>query len=74
MFKSLFRSESLNDFDKELLSSNLLGAKSLNELHELETNITADKILQLKLTPISGDFDYAHFKLLHKELFKDIYV
>lgn len=74
MFKSLFESESLNDFDKELLSSNLLGAKSLDELHELETNITADKILQLKLTPISGYFDYAHFKLLHKELFKDIYV
>jgi len=74
MFKSLFRSESLNDFDKELLSSNLLGAQSLDELYELETNITADKILQLKLTPISGDFDYTHFKLLHKELFKDIYV
>jgi len=36
MFKSLFKSESLNDFDKELLSSNLLGAKNLDELHELE--------------------------------------
>ena len=74
MFKSLFNVESLNDFDKELLSSNLLGAKSLDELHELEKDITADKILQLKLTPSIGNFDYAHFKTLHKELFKDIYV
>jgi len=74
MFKSLFKSESLNDFDKELLSSNLLGAKNLDELHELEKNITADKILQLKLAPITGDFGYTHFKTLHKELFKDIYV
>lgn len=74
MFKSLFKAESLNDFDKELLSSNLLGAINLDELHELEKNITADKILQLKLAPITGDFDYTYFKLLHKEIFKDIYV
>ncbi len=74
MFKSLFETDSLNDFDKELLSSHLLGAKNLDELHELEKNITADKILQLKLTPITGDFDYAYFKTLHKELFQDIYV
>ncbi len=74
MFKAFFKTESLNNFDKELLSSNLVGAKTLDKLHELETNITADKILQLKLTPIIGEFNYPHFKALHKELFKDIYV
>lgn len=73
MFKSLSSKESLNDFDKELLSSNLVGAKNLDELFELEQNITADRILQIKLSPLPGSFDYHHLKMLHRELFKDIY-
>ena len=68
-----FSKELLSDFDKELLSSNLVGAKTLDELFELEQNITADRILEIKLSPIAGSFDYIHFKSLHKELFQDIY-
>ena len=73
MFKSWLKSDSLNDFDKELLSSNLVGAKTLDELFAYERDITADRILQITLSPIFGSYDYAHYKRLHKELFKDIY-
>ena len=73
MFKTPLQNESLNDFDKELLSSNLLGAKTVDKLFELEKDITADKILQIKLSPPTGSFDYQHFKMLHKEIFGEIY-
>ena len=35
-----FSKELLSDFDKELLSSNLVGAKTLDELFELEQNMS----------------------------------
>lgn len=73
MFKSRLRSDPLNDFDKELLSSNLVGAKTLDELFAYERDITADRILQVRLSPLPGSYDYTHYKALHKALFKDIY-
>jgi len=38
-----------------------------------ERDITADRILQVRLSPLPGTYDYAHYKAVHKELFKDIY-
>lgn len=77
MFKSFFDSmqnDDLNDFDKELLSSNLVGAKNTDDLFNIERDITEMKHQLLRKTPIKGNFDYKHLKAIHKELFKDIYV
>lgn len=63
----------ISKFDKELLSSNLVGAKTLDELFAYECSITADKILQLIITPLDGAYDYKHYKTLHKVIFEDIY-
>ena len=65
--------EPLNAFDQELLSSNLVGAKTLDELFIFERDITADRILQIRLSSLPGAYDYAHYKAIHKELFQDIY-
>ena len=64
----------MNDFDKELLASNLIGAKTLKELSTKEQLLTTDKIIQIKKSPIPGDFDYAHLKEINRMLFVDIYV
>jgi len=63
----------INEFDKQLLDSNLVGAKSLEELSEIERSITYQKTRYLKENPIQGNFDYAHLKEIHKYLFKDVY-
>lgn len=63
----------LSNFDKELLSSNMLGATTIDELLELEQQISSSRYLELKFTPIDASFDYMHYKKLHKKLFGDIY-
>lgn len=73
MLKSFFDSmqnDDLNDFDKELLSSNLVGAESIADLFKIERDITEMKHQLLRKTPIKGNFDYEHLKAIHKELFK----
>ena len=62
-----------NDFDKELLDSNLLGTINLVELNERERIITLQVAKKLEINPIKGDFDYQHLKDIHKKLFKDVY-
>ena len=74
MFDWLNPEPEMNDFDKQLLASNLVGAKSLSELHKIERDITEKRILELKSDPIEGNFDYAHLKAIHKHLFQDVYV
>ena len=64
----------MNNFDKELLDSNLIDAKTLKELSIKEQFITTDKIIQLKKQPIDGNFDYTHIKEIHKVLFSDVYI
>jgi len=64
----------MNDFDKELLASNLIGAKTIKELSIKEQLLTTDKIIQIKKDPIQGNFDYAHLKEINRILFADIYV
>ena len=69
----MHQNASENKFDKELLASNLVGAKTLEELFAYEHNITAEKILELIINPIDGNYDYKHYKMLHKIIFEDIY-
>lgn len=47
-----------NDFDRQLLASNLVGATNLIELNKREREITLKKQLKLQLNPIKGNFDY----------------
>ena len=74
MFDWLKPKPKMNDFDRQLLSSNLVGAKNLDELFYREKMITDAKTRELKENPIQGNFDYEHLKAIHRYLFKDIYV
>lgn len=65
--------ENLSEFDKFLIKTNKIGAKSLNELFYKEKIITNRKALELSKNPIKGNFDYKHLKDIHKALFKDVY-
>ena len=74
MINWLKRKPTINDFDKQLLSSNIVGAKTLLDLHNKERDITDIRTKGLKTNPIDGAFDYVHLKSINKELFKDVYV
>ena len=62
-----------NSFDKDLLDSSLLRAQSLEELRSIEEKIVCVRQQQLQKRAVDWNFDYNHLKLLHRELFKDIY-
>ena len=64
---------SQTDFDKELLVSNLLEAKTLQELYQKEKILTNAKMIALQNEPIVGRLDYAHLKAIHAFLFSDVY-
>lgn len=64
---------SQTDFDKELLASNLLEAKTLQELYHKEKILTNAKMIALQNDPVVGCLDYAHLKAIHAFLFSDIY-
>ena len=64
---------SLTDFDKELLSTNLLGATTLEELHQKEKIVTNAKMIALQNAPIVGQLDYTHLKKIHAFLFENVY-
>ena len=51
-----------NDFDRQLLASNLVGATNLIELNKKERIITLQAAKKLELNPIKGNFDYQHLK------------
>ncbi|PHS31978.1 MAG: cell filamentation protein Fic [Sulfurovum sp.] len=63
----------LTDFDKELLASNLLEAKTLKQLYEKEKILTNAKMIALQKQPVVGCLDYAHLKDIHAYLFSDVY-
>ena len=63
----------LNSFDRELISSNLLGATNFKELHRKEKLLTNTKMLLLQEDPIGGNLDYSHLKEIHKFLFSEVY-
>jgi cell filamentation protein len=74
IFSSWFKSAHLESFEKELLSTNLVGAKTLNELFTAERKITSVRQEKLQEHPLEGNFDYEHLKAIHRELFQDVYV
>jgi len=74
MFDWLKPKPEMSDFDRQLLSSNIVGAKTLSELDERERMITTQKTRELKDNPIQGNLDYEYLKKIHKYLFKDVYV
>ncbi len=62
-----------NSFDKELIASNLLGANTLQELHQKEKILSNTKMIILSSTPVKGSLDYEHLKDIHYFLFSEIY-
>ena len=65
--------EHLNDFDRFLLETNLVGATSLDELRHRERLLTLKRTQTLKTTHIKRDFSYKHLKAIHKHIFQDVY-
>jgi len=62
------------DFDRELLASNLLEAKTLEQLYEKEKILTNAKMIALENNSIVGYLDYSHLKNIHRYLFSDVYI
>ena len=52
---------------------NKLGIKDEETLKQVEGNITFAKWAELEANPISLDFDFDHYKAMHKYLFEDLY-
>lgn len=48
--------------------------QNLKELNRLERIITIQKINDLDINPIKGNFDYQHLKNIHKFIFEYVYV
>ena len=49
------------------------GVTSHSLLLQLETTFVAKRLAQLERQPLSGNFDYAHMKAIHRYLFQDVY-
>ena len=58
-----------DSFDKELLSANLIGALTLEELYQKESILVGVKLSKIIYQPIEGSLDYSHLKSIHKYLF-----
>ena len=52
---------------------NKLNIKDASKLIEAERNITAIRILELKLEPPNGELNAGYYKALHYHIFQDIY-
>jgi cell filamentation protein len=52
---------------------NKLGIKDEQQLEENEAFITLVKSAELETCPLNMNFDFEHFKAVHKYLFKDLY-
>ncbi len=50
---------------------NKLGIKDENELNDIERDITASQLMQID--SVKGNFDYEHYKSIHKFVFGDIF-
>ncbi len=53
---------------------NKLGIKNETELDKNERVITGFKTAELITKPLKPDFDFGDYKLIHRELFSDLYV
>jgi cell filamentation protein len=63
----------MEEFDKQLLEANKIGAKTLDELAELEKDYVSQRISYLIANPLPDKLDYNYLKKIHYELFKDVY-
>lgn len=52
---------------------NKLDIQDENQLDIMESHITLAKISMLQQNPISGKFDFEHYKAIHKFIFEDLY-
>ena len=66
-------SASDNCYEGTLCLINKFGIKDEKKLSEIEADITLLKITSLEQNPIKGNFDFEHYKSIHKFLFEDIY-
>ena len=52
---------------------NKLGIRNQDKLCAIESKLTMLRIMELIDHPISGKFDFAHLKAIHKYIFQDLY-
>ena len=52
---------------------NKLGITDHDELAEAEARISFERIMELELNPIEGNFDEDHLRSIHKYIFKEVY-
>jgi cell filamentation protein len=52
---------------------NIPGLRDQKQLDAYERLVTADRLRQLELRPLKGNFDLEHLCSIHKFIFKDIY-
>lgn len=63
----------MTDFDRQLLMTNKIGAETIEDLFEKERDIVDIRILELKMNPVDGNFDFNHLKTIHQRMFGDVY-
>lgn len=49
------------------------GETDPDKLSSIERSLTVGRMLQLADDPLPGNFDYAHFKAVHRHIFQDVY-
>jgi len=74
MFTWLNPKPKMSDFNKQLLSSNIVRAETFSQLSDIERSITTVKTQELKINPAQGNLDYKHLKDINRYLLQDIYV
>ena len=52
---------------------NKLDIRDQKQLDIMESHITLAKISVLHQNPINGNFDFEHYKAIHKFIFEDLY-
>ena len=52
---------------------NKFGIRDQQDLSFVERNLTANRLAELYISPIQGNFDYDHLKKIHGDIFQDIY-
>ena len=52
---------------------NLAGIEDHDRLQQFEAVSTADRISELRVSPVAGIFDTAHLQRIHRHIFQDVY-
>lgn len=60
-------------YDGTLCLINKFNIRDEKQLAAVEADITLAKTIELMKHPLQGDFDFSHYKAIHKFLFEDIY-